>query len=90
MAFNGAGMGQKTGSPVFALRVAISPSLTKFLGKTREQFDDALTPYERIKVEASPDWKIKAAAEDDFVRRTLAKERTLDPELAAYQNLLHG
>jgi hypothetical protein len=61
--------------------------------KTKKEFD-SLTSYERIKIEASPDWKIKATAEEDFVKRTLAKEKAraenLDPELAHYQRLLHG
>jgi len=61
--------------------------------KSKAEFD-ALTPYERIKVEASPDWKTATRREDDFVKRTLAKEKAKsyceDDELAGFQRLLNG
>jgi hypothetical protein len=61
--------------------------------KSKAEFD-ALTAYERIKVEASPDWKIKKLNSDAFVKRTLAKEKAKsyceDDELAGFQRLLNG
>jgi hypothetical protein len=55
--------------------------------KTRKEFEQ-LTAYERIKVEASPDWKSTKSKEDAFVKRTLAK--TKQDEIAHFQSLLNG
>jgi hypothetical protein len=49
MSASGRGMGQKTGSPVFARLVAISPPLAKFRGNVKVSFGPSpVTSLERL------------------------------------------